>query len=171
MAFMPEVLKSALYIAKLCLKPAFDAVTAYSAGCEPVGFSCCCESAMMRCARLYSALGVQVKEQVPASKQPDNWFVYLIQCRDGSLYTGISTDVGRRFAEHVRGGPRAARYLRGKGPLVLVYHAAVGTHSQAAILEGAIKRLPRTEKRRLIAGEMDIASLGVDRDCLKTSEA
>lgn len=112
-----------------------------------------------------------MRKQVPAPKKPDNWFLYLIQCRDGSLYTGISTDVERRFAEHMQGGPRAARYLRGKGPLVLVYHAAAGTHSQAAVLEWAVKRLPRIQKRRLIAGEFELGSLVVDQDCFMISEA
>ena len=54
------------------------------------------------------------------------WFIYIIRCADGSLYTGITTDVSRRFAEHARSGPRAARYLRGRGPLTLVFWAPRG---------------------------------------------
>lgn len=88
------------------------------------------------------------------------WHLYLIRCRHGSLYAGITTDVERRFAEHVRSGPQAARYLRGKGPLELVYRTAVGTRAQASVLEHRVKKLPKEQKLRLIAGELTIASLG-----------
>lgn len=49
-----------------------------------------------------------------------NWYVYIIRCGDGTLYTGISTDVERRLVEHQEGGPKASRYLRGRGPLQLM---------------------------------------------------
>jgi len=87
------------------------------------------------------------------------WFLYLVRCRGGSFYAGISTDVARRFAQHERGGPQAARYLRGKGPLELVYSVPAGTRSQASILESRVKKLPREQKLRLIAGELNIACL------------
>lgn len=90
------------------------------------------------------------------------WFLYLIRCRAGTLYVGITTDVERRFAEHVRGGPQGARYLRGKGPLELVYRVPAGTRSQASILESRVKKLPREQKLRLIAGELTIAFLRDD---------
>ncbi|MBT8330889.1 MAG: GIY-YIG nuclease family protein, partial [Deltaproteobacteria bacterium] len=48
----------------------------------------------------------------------DNWYVYMLRCCDGSLYTGIATDVERRFAEHQSNS--GAKYLRGRGPLALV---------------------------------------------------
>ncbi|MCP5431113.1 MAG: GIY-YIG nuclease family protein [Chromatiaceae bacterium] len=57
------------------------------------------------------------------------WHLYLVRCNDGSLYTGISTDVQRRLAAH--GASRGARRLRGRGPLELVYTQAVGDRSQA----------------------------------------
>ncbi|MBN1128458.1 MAG: GIY-YIG nuclease family protein, partial [Chitinispirillaceae bacterium] len=47
------------------------------------------------------------------------WYLYIIRCRDRSLYTGIATDVGRRFGDHAGGSARCAKYLRGKGPLML----------------------------------------------------
>ena len=96
------------------------------------------------------------------------WYLYMIRCRGGTLYAGISTDVERRFAEHVRGGPQAARYLRGKGPFELVYRVPAGTRSQATILESRIKKLPRALKLQLIAGELNIASL---RDEARTAHA
>ncbi|BES70533.1 DNA damage response exodeoxyribonuclease YhbQ [Marinobacter nanhaiticus D15-8W] len=84
------------------------------------------------------------------------WFLYLIRTRSGTLYTGITTDVQRRFSEHQSGGPRAARSLRGKGPLELAYAAKVGDRTRAAQLEYALKRWPRTRKERLVAGKIHL---------------
>lgn len=74
-----------------------------------------------------------------------DWSIYLVRCRDGSIYTGISTDVQRRINEH-EGGGKGAKFLRGKGPLELVYERAVGSRSLALQLENRIKRLPSGEK-------------------------
>lgn len=71
--------------------------------------------------------------------------LYLVECRDGSLYTGISVDVARRITEHER-GVKGAKYLRGKGPLKLVYQREIGDRSLASRVELRIKRLPRGEK-------------------------
>lgn len=78
------------------------------------------------------------------------WYIYLIRCSDETLYTGISTDVERRFTEHQTDGARGARYLRGRGPLRLVFHRSVGDRSVALRLEMKIKRLSRTRKEQLI---------------------
>ncbi len=48
-----------------------------------------------------------------------NWSVYILRCGDGSLYTGVATDVARRFGEHQSQGPKAAKYVRGRTPLEL----------------------------------------------------
>lgn len=77
------------------------------------------------------------------------WFVYLIECKDKSLYTGITTDVKSRFAAH-NGSPQAAKYLKGKGPLSLVFHQKVGSKSQASKMEAAIKKLSKAEKIKII---------------------
>jgi putative endonuclease len=71
--------------------------------------------------------------------------VYLIRCRDGSLYTGIATDVARRLAEH-EDGAKGAKYLRGKGPLTLVFEQEIGNRSLASKIERRIKRLTSAEK-------------------------
>ena len=71
--------------------------------------------------------------------------VYLVECSDGSLYTGISTDVSRRIAEH-EVTQKGAKYLRGKGPLKLVFEREVGDRSLASRVESKIKRLPRRDK-------------------------
>lgn len=78
------------------------------------------------------------------------WFVYLIQCGNGSLYCGITTDVSRRFSEHQSQGPKSARYLRGKLPLKLVYQAEASDRSAATKEELRIKKLSRKEKLALI---------------------
>jgi putative endonuclease len=71
--------------------------------------------------------------------------VYLVRCRDGSLYTGIATDVARRLAEH-EDGVKGAKYLRGKGPLTLVFKQEIGDRSLASKIESRIKRLTSAEK-------------------------
>lgn len=78
------------------------------------------------------------------------WSLYIIRCRDGELYTGVTTDVPRRFAEHQRGGLRAAKYLRGRGPLQLAYQELVGSRSDALKRELAVKKLSRQQKLALL---------------------
>ncbi|TFG91792.1 MAG: GIY-YIG nuclease family protein [Syntrophobacterales bacterium] len=80
----------------------------------------------------------------------ENWYVYMIRCGGGSLYTGITTDVDRRFSEHQSSGPRAARYLKGRGPLQLVLTVHARDRGAALRLEHRIKRLPRAQKETLI---------------------
>jgi putative endonuclease len=81
------------------------------------------------------------------------WSVYLVRTAGGALYTGITTDVERRFAEHQAGAPKGARSLRGKGPLRLEYQAPAGDRAAASRLEWAIKQWPRDQKEALIKGE------------------
>ena len=87
------------------------------------------------------------------------WYIYLVRCRDGSLYTGIATDVARRVAEHRAGTSRSARYLRGRSPLELVCERRVGSRSLAQRVEAAVKKLPRAFKERLIEQPGDIERL------------
>jgi putative endonuclease len=78
-----------------------------------------------------------------------DWSVYIIRCDDGSLYTGVSTDVERRFREHL-GQPRGARYFNGRKPLEVVWREDGHTRSSACRREAAIKKLSRDAKLRLI---------------------
>lgn len=78
------------------------------------------------------------------------WSVYMIRCRDGSLYTGITTDVPRRLAQHRGGDGRGAKFLRGKRPLRLVFTKAIGSRGLALRVESRIKRLAKTRKERLV---------------------
>ena len=77
------------------------------------------------------------------------WYLYILRCRDGSLYTGITDDVQRRLAAHKAG--KGAKYTRGRGPLELVYSETCGSHSDALKRELAIKALTKTEKLKLIS--------------------
>ncbi|TCN77321.1 putative GIY-YIG superfamily endonuclease [Shewanella fodinae] len=79
-----------------------------------------------------------------------SWSLYIIRCRDGELYTGVTTDVNRRFAEHQGGGPKAAKYLRGKSPLQLIYQELVGSRSEALKREIQVKKLSRQQKLALL---------------------
>lgn len=83
------------------------------------------------------------------------WTVYIVQTLRGSLYTGITTDTGRRVNEHTS-GRRGAKSLRGKGPLKLVFEMPATDRSQALKVEAMIKKLSRSEKQRLIAGDRDL---------------
>ena len=76
------------------------------------------------------------------------WYLYILRCGDGTLYTGITTDVQRRLAAHRTG--KGAKYTRGRSPLELVYQEACGTHSAALKREVEIKRLSRAEKEKLL---------------------
>ena len=76
------------------------------------------------------------------------WSIYLLRCADGSMYTGIATDVSRRISEHEQ-GKRGAKYLRGRGPFELVYQRAVGDRSVATRIEYCVKQLSRREKENL----------------------
>jgi len=78
-----------------------------------------------------------------------SWFLYLIRCKDGALYTGITTDVSRRLAEHQAG--KGAKYLRGKAPLELVLQQEMGSRSAALIAEAAIKKLSKADKELIIS--------------------
>lgn len=84
--------------------------------------------------------------------------LYIVRCADGSLYTGIATDVERRLLEHASGN-RGAKYLRGKGPLKLEFSERLGDRSRASQAEFRVKRLDRGQKERLIAGRQSLTEL------------
>lgn len=80
-----------------------------------------------------------------------HWFVYVVRCRDGSLYTGITTDIERRINEHNKEATAAA-YTRSRRPVTLVYHERVKTRSAAARREAQIKTMEKQDKEIMIAG-------------------
>ena len=82
-------------------------------------------------------------------EQETGWTVYMIRCDDGSLYTGVTTDVARRFSEH-REQTRGAKFFKGRSPVEVVYRETGHSRSSACRREAAIKKLSRMQKLRLI---------------------
>jgi len=78
------------------------------------------------------------------------WWVYIIRTVDDRLYSGVSTDVARRFREHQTGGLRAAKYLKTHRPSDLAFSMPVGSRSLAQKVEYHLKRLPRCRKDGII---------------------
>jgi putative endonuclease len=79
-----------------------------------------------------------------------HWTIYILHCGDGSLYTGITTDIERRLHEHNH-GPRGAKYTRVRRPLTLAYQESADSRSAACRREWEIKQLSVQAKRRLIS--------------------
>ena len=77
------------------------------------------------------------------------WYLYILRCGHGELYTGITVDVQKRFEAHCAG--KGAKYTRRRGPLKIVYQELCGTHSDALERELEIKALSREKKEALIA--------------------
>ena len=86
-----------------------------------------------------------------------DWYVYIVRCRDGSLYTGIATDVERRISDHQAN--KGSKYLRGRGPLKLVFKKQIGEKGRALRVERKVKRLPRHKKKALIKTGAGIKAL------------
>lgn len=79
-----------------------------------------------------------------------DWWVYIVRCSDGSLYTGIAKSVEKRIAEHNSDNQLGAKYTRARRPVKLVYQEALATRSNAASRESEIKRLSKRQKELLI---------------------
>ncbi|MBI4353341.1 MAG: GIY-YIG nuclease family protein [Candidatus Omnitrophica bacterium] len=78
------------------------------------------------------------------------WHTYILECKDGSLYTGVTTDLNRRFKEH---HAKTAHYTSGHPPKQIVYREAFFSRSEALKREAQIKRWPRRKKLALITGQ------------------
>jgi len=83
-----------------------------------------------------------------------SWAVYIVQCMDGTLYTGCSTDVTRRVWQHNRG--KGAKYTRSRLPVRLLKQWPAMTRSKALRLEARIKKLPRSQKFATLRSESEI---------------
>ena len=86
------------------------------------------------------------------------WYVYILGCKDDTLYTGITTQVEKRLEAHRAG--RGAKYTRGRAPLELVYRETCGSHSDALKRERQIKALSRREKQKLLETADDTGNSG-----------
>ena len=76
------------------------------------------------------------------------WYLYILRCGDGSLYTGITTDVEKRLEAHRSG--KGAKYTRGRGPLTLVYRETCGDHSRALKRELEVKAMTAAQKNKML---------------------
>ena len=94
------------------------------------------------------------------------WTVYILECADGTLYTGITDDLERRLKAHAAG--RGAKYTRGRGPLILRYRETARDKSAALRRELAIKRMRRWEKIALISGsppeQKDLLAIAAEKE-------
>jgi len=88
-------------------------------------------------------------DQNPTTGKP-SWFIYLLCCRDSSLYTGITTDLSRRLHEHNNSG-KGAKYTQARRPVRLVYWEPAPDRAAAARREYQIRKLSASTKKRLIA--------------------
>lgn len=79
-----------------------------------------------------------------------SWYVYMLECADGSLYTGVATDLIRRLAQHNGELAGGASYTRSRRPVVLCWHEMAVDRSSAQRREAEIKKLPRTRKLALL---------------------
>ncbi|AJY27857.1 GIY-YIG catalytic domain protein [Burkholderia thailandensis 34] len=106
-----------------------------------------------------------------------SWYLYLIECADGSVYTGITTDVAARFAQHAQG--KGARYTRARKPKAVLASFELADRSSASRAEYRVKRLTPMQKRALADGSLalssvlpatdDAAARLVDDDCAATA--
>jgi putative endonuclease len=85
------------------------------------------------------------------------WFLYLLECADGSVYTGIAVDVAARFAQHASG--MGARYTRSRKPVRVLVSFELAGRAEASSAEYWVKRLTPREKRALAAGERTLESV------------
>jgi len=81
----------------------------------------------------------------------NEWSVYILRCDDGSLYTGITTDVQRRLGEHISGKGKAAKYTKSFSSIDLTYHVRIGDRSLATRIERRIKKLPKGKKEQIVS--------------------
>lgn len=93
------------------------------------------------------------------SQNNDIWFVYMLLCRDGSLYTGITNNLQKRILAH-NSGKEGARYTKSRRPVKLVYSEQVESRSEASKLEYQIKKLSRAKKNLLITGSGQAGEMG-----------
>ena len=98
----------------------------------------------------WSRLEIRIKAVIEADGMQNCWYVYIVQCSDDSLYTGVARDVERRIRQHNDG--RGAKYTRARRPVRLVHSEPAADRGSALRREQQIKRMTRLSKKRLIAG-------------------
>ena len=91
---------------------------------------------------------MEEKEKKSRRKKREAWFLYVLECNDGSFYTGITNDLARRFKMHNDG--KASKFTRTRRPVKLLYHETLKSRTQALVRECAVKALPRRRKEELV---------------------
>lgn len=86
--------------------------------------------------------------KMPADKSAQEWFLYMLRCNNGSLYTGVTNNLERRMKMHTEG--KAAKYTRACRPVELVYREACSGRKEALMREWKVKELPKAEKEKLV---------------------
>ena len=94
------------------------------------------------------ALSPKKKRQLKRKAKKKPWSLYILSCRDGSFYTGVTNNMERRLKMHRSG--RASRYTRTRRPLTIIYQETCTTRTKALVREFQVKALPRTKKEALI---------------------
>jgi putative endonuclease len=91
------------------------------------------------------------------------YYVYILCCGDGSLYTGLTCDLARRLHEHQSGGRRAARYTRARQPVELIWQSSpLSGRSEAARLEYRLKRMKREDRLRWIQTQYELSQRSIE---------
>lgn len=90
--------------------------------------------------------------KIDQQESASNWYVYILECADQTLYTGVTTDPDRRLKEHNENDRLGAKYTRVRRPVELVYQEHSDNRSLACQREAAIKKLSRKAKLQLIKG-------------------
>jgi putative endonuclease len=101
---------------------------------------------------VYRRMLQRMQEKALSARDPgpqEPWYLYVVECRDGSLYTGVTKDIERRLAEHNAG--KASRYTRARRPVTLRYQECCPDRTTALLRECAVKALSREAKESLIA--------------------
>ena len=92
--------------------------------------------------------GMQEKEKSSRRRKFEPWYLYILECNDGSFYTGVAKDVARRFKMHESG--KASRYTRTHLPVKLIYQEKCKSRTQALVRECAVKTFPKKKKLALV---------------------
>ena len=100
--------------------------------------------------RMLRGMRARKEQPAPPAAAGAVWFLYILECFDGSSYPGVTTDIDRRVREHQEG--KASRYTRTRRPVVLAHREECGSRSQSPARECAVKSLSRRRKEELISG-------------------
>jgi putative endonuclease len=88
-----------------------------------------------------------------------SWYTYVVECSDGTFYTGVTTDVERRINEHNEDDRLASRYVRGRRPVRLYWHSVPSQKAEAYRLERQIKQMSHEEKTHIAENMVELGGM------------